>query len=51
MSTPDFAAIVAKHRNYFRSGATRPVEWRPESARQRLAGCRDKRPEIAAIAR
>ncbi len=28
MSTPDFSAIVARHRNYFQSGATRPVEWR-----------------------
>src|SRR5438270_92921 len=28
MSTPDFSALVARHRNYFRSGATRPVEWR-----------------------
>src|SRR5947207_15499520 len=28
MRTPDFAAIAARHRNYFRSGATRPVEWR-----------------------
>src|SRR4051794_25344104 len=28
MSTPDFTAIVARHRNYFQSGATRPVEWR-----------------------
>ena len=28
MSTPDFSAIAARHRNYFQSGATRPVEWR-----------------------
>jgi len=28
MSAPDFSAIAARHRNYFRSGATRPVEWR-----------------------
>src|SRR5450759_3358828 len=28
MSTPDFSALAARHRNYFRSGATRPVEWR-----------------------
>src|SRR5713226_7921166 len=28
MSTPDFSAIAARHRNYFRSGATRPLEWR-----------------------
>src|SRR5713101_5292492 len=28
MSIPDFSALVSKHRNYFRSGATRPVEWR-----------------------
>src|ERR1700730_5961644 len=28
MSFPDFSAIAARHRNYFRSGATRPVEWR-----------------------
>src|SRR4051812_28526916 len=28
MATPDFAAVVSRHRNYVRSGATRPVEWR-----------------------
>src|SRR3954466_2227066 len=28
MSTPSFSAIAGRHRNYFRSGATRPVEWR-----------------------
>jgi aldehyde dehydrogenase (NAD+) len=28
MSTPDFRSLVALHRNYFRSGATRSVEWR-----------------------
>jgi len=28
MSTPDFSALVARHRNYFRSGATRSAEWR-----------------------
>src|SRR5712692_130856 len=28
MKTSDFSAIAARHRNYFRSGATRPVEWR-----------------------
>src|SRR5438445_9248252 len=27
-SQQDFGALVARHRNYFRSGATRPVEWR-----------------------
>src|SRR5438093_2440182 len=25
---PDFGALVARHRNYFRSGATRSAEWR-----------------------
>lgn len=28
MSTPDFPKLVAFHRNYFRSGATRSAEWR-----------------------
>src|ERR1051326_3393849 len=28
MSRLDFSALVARHRNYFRSGATRPAEWR-----------------------
>src|SRR5438874_12426232 len=28
MSTPDFSALVARHRDYFRSGATRSAEWR-----------------------
>ncbi len=30
MSTPDFSALVSQHRNYFRSGATRSVEWREQ---------------------
>src|SRR5947207_11454633 len=28
MSTPDFSTLVAGHRAYFRTGATRPAEWR-----------------------
>ncbi len=28
MINPDFGALVARHRNYFRSGATRSAEWR-----------------------
>src|SRR3954454_758333 len=28
MSTPDFSALVARHRNYFRTGATRSADWR-----------------------
>src|SRR5437764_10147271 len=28
MSTPNFSALVARHRDYFRSGATRSAEWR-----------------------
>src|SRR5580698_6722398 len=28
MSTPEFCALVARHRNYFRSGGTRPLDWR-----------------------
>jgi len=28
MSTPDFATLVARHRTYFRTGATRSAEWR-----------------------
>src|SRR5580704_8995803 len=28
MSTPDFSALVARHRSYFRTGATRSAEWR-----------------------
>jgi len=28
MSTPDFSSLVARHRIYFRSGATRSPEWR-----------------------
>jgi acyl-CoA reductase-like NAD-dependent aldehyde dehydrogenase len=28
MSTPDFSGLVSRHRNYFRTGATRSVEWR-----------------------
>src|SRR5271165_5548774 len=28
MSTPDFSALVARHRTWFRTGATRSPEWR-----------------------
>jgi hypothetical protein len=28
MSLPDFSALVARHRAYFRTGATRSAEWR-----------------------
>src|ERR1700678_4448795 len=28
MSTPDFSNLVARHRTYFRTGATRSAEWR-----------------------
>jgi acyl-CoA reductase-like NAD-dependent aldehyde dehydrogenase len=28
MTAPDFSALVARHRNYFRTGATRSAEWR-----------------------
>jgi hypothetical protein len=28
MSTPDFSALVARHRAYFQTGATRSAEWR-----------------------
>jgi aldehyde dehydrogenase (NAD+) len=28
MSTPNFTALVARHRTYFRTGATRAAEWR-----------------------
>jgi acyl-CoA reductase-like NAD-dependent aldehyde dehydrogenase len=28
MSTPDYTALVSRHRTYFRTGATRPAEWR-----------------------
>src|SRR5580704_15968538 len=28
MSTPDFSTLVARHRTYFRTGATRTAEWR-----------------------
>jgi aldehyde dehydrogenase (NAD+) len=28
MNTSDFAALVSRHRNYFRTGTTRSIEWR-----------------------
>src|SRR5947209_16033290 len=28
MSTPDFSALIDRHRAYFRTGATRPAQWR-----------------------
>src|ERR1700739_3149156 len=28
MSPPDFSTLVARHRTYFRTGATRSAEWR-----------------------
>jgi acyl-CoA reductase-like NAD-dependent aldehyde dehydrogenase len=32
-SSPDFGALVARHRAYFRSGATRSAEWRERQLR------------------
>src|SRR5260370_38710910 len=28
MNITEFPSLVSRHRNYFRTGATRPVEWR-----------------------
>src|SRR5271168_3452511 len=28
MSTPDFSTLLARHRNYYRTGATRSADWR-----------------------
>src|SRR6202008_1939900 len=28
MSPPDFSSLVARHRAYFQTGATRPAQWR-----------------------
>src|SRR5580692_5877180 len=28
MSLPNFSTLVARHRNYFRTGATRSADWR-----------------------
>src|SRR5438874_13636412 len=30
MNTADFSALVSRHRNYFKSGATRSVKWRED---------------------
>src|SRR4051794_8533991 len=42
MSTPDFSALVARHRNYFRTGATRPVKWREDQLRALRAMMTDR---------
>jgi hypothetical protein len=33
MTTPNFSALVARHRAYFRTGATRSAQWREPPAR------------------
>ena len=43
MNTPDFSALVARHRNYFRTGATRSAQWRE----RQLTALRDMMTERA----
>jgi hypothetical protein len=42
MPAADFPSLIARHRNYFLSGKTRPTEWReaypPYSEHERLRG-------------
>jgi aldehyde dehydrogenase (NAD+) len=40
-SPPDFGELVARHRAYFRSGATRPAEWRERQLRALVAMMRE----------
>ncbi|MDB5334653.1 MAG: NAD-dependent aldehyde dehydrogenase [Planctomycetaceae bacterium] len=42
MSTPDFSTLVARHRNYFRSGATRSVKWREDQLKALRAMMTDR---------
>src|SRR5271156_6626000 len=44
MSTPDFSALLARHRTYFRTGATRSAQWRE----RQLTALRDMMTECAA---
>ena len=44
MSTPDFSALVARHRTYFRTGATRSAQWR-EGQLATLRAMMTKHPE------
>jgi aldehyde dehydrogenase (NAD+) len=42
MSLPDFSALGARHRAYFRTGATRPAEWREAQLRALRAMVTDR---------
>src|SRR5437588_6875593 len=42
MSTTDFSALVARHRAYFRTGATRSAEWREAQLRALRAMVTDR---------
>jgi hypothetical protein len=44
VSTPDFSALVARHRAYFRTGATRSAQWR-EGQLATLRAMMTKHPE------
>src|ERR1700677_4756925 len=43
MNTPDFSALLGRHRNYFRTGATRSAQWRE----RQLTALRDMMTERA----
>ncbi len=43
MSTNEYSALVARHRKYFRTGATRGVEWR----KSQLTALRASAPKIS----
>src|SRR3984893_3608946 len=42
MTTTDLAALVSRHRNYFRTGATRSVEWRESQLKALRAMMKDR---------
>jgi aldehyde dehydrogenase (NAD+) len=48
MSSPDFSAIAARHRACFRTGATRPVEWRERQLTALLAMMTDRAEDFSA---
>src|SRR5229473_2792557 len=42
MNTTDFPALVSRHRNYFRTGVTRSVEWRESQLKALRAMMKDR---------
>ncbi len=51
MNITDFSALVSRHRHYFRTGATRSVEWRESQLKALSAMMKDRAEDFYASRR